>query len=151
MWSHYASEGSGFVLSFDKNHSFIQSNITDDHPRGPTPVLYSRNRPIYPNPETVVLDELFCHKPIEWAYEEEERLFHYYEPDEQIIGKDSYGENIRLTELPASVINGIYFGYNARNELIEMVQKCMKKNKIECALFKGHMHSMEYKIVFEKM
>jgi hypothetical protein len=152
MWNHYASEGQGYLLEFDSKHDFFNQKKINGLASGPRPVRYSTERPeVRPNDDDYY-EKLFCHKPLEWSYEEEERIFCNYSAEYPIEeNTDSYGQKVRLSDLPNDVIKGVFFGYNSTEKLISKISSALVKNGVVCPLYKGSICKNEYKIVFEEI
>ena len=91
---------------------------------------------------------MLCEKPLEWSYEEEERIFRTFLSKAGAIGKDDFGQDIILTSLPRETINGIYIGYRANIITIGNILYAVKKNKLRCPIFYSTMSSKEYRIQF---
>lgn len=151
MWSHYASEGRGFVVGFDEKHSFFRQRDMEGNITKPLPVVYSgKRRKIIPNEESSY-QKLLCEKALEWAYEEEERLFRTFLTKEDALGKDAYGQDIILSELPKETIKEIYLGYAMCEEHKNRIIAAILKNEIECRLSLTRICDEEYKIIFDQI
>jgi len=148
MWSHYASEGKGFVLAFDDNHTFFhQPDMHGDFTK-PIPVIYSgKRRKVAPEDENLY-QKVLCEKPLEWAYEEEERVFRSSFSNAGSVGKDEYDEDIILYDLPLETIKGIYIGYRASQDTITKIFSAIKRNCIDCPVFDSSICTDEYKVKF---
>ena len=151
MWSHYASEGKGYMISFYDDHDFFHERSASGEILGPIPVVYSKTRPVVKSNEEKIHEKLFSRKPLDWAYEEEERLFRVYRFDSDVFGVDSYGKDVRLSSLPKDVISGIYIGYNASDDTVTDLLEAVKNNKLECPVYKASLHPKEYRILFDEI
>lgn len=148
MWSHYASEGRGIVIGFDDEHSFFrQLDMNGDLTR-PIPVVYTNKRRKVIHGEDRYYEKLLCEKPLDWAYEEEERLFRTFLTKSGSIGKDQYGQDIILTALPKEAIKSIYIGYRADERTKGRVLSAIKNNGIVCAVFSSFICTEEYRVKF---
>lgn len=151
MWSHYASAGKGFVVGFDEKHSFFRQKDRKGNITKPLPVTYSgKRRKVTPKEESYY-QNLLCEKALEWAYEEEERLFRTFLTKENVLGKDAYGQDIILSELPKESIKEIYIGYAMSKEHKDRIIAAIFKNKIECRLLSARICNEEYKIIFDQI
>jgi hypothetical protein len=156
MWSHYAENGKGFVLGLDTESTFFRKHQGIEKS---IPVVYSKKRKIFDitNHNTNNLENItniFCRKPFEWAYEEEERYFRYLCTDNGDIDtkeKDVFGENIFLTRIPADTIKKIFIGYNTSEEDKEIVFEAIKINKIDCKTYQSAICEKEYKVSFSEI
>lgn len=149
MWSHYASGNTGYVLGFHDEHEFFRKKNQRGNITKPMAVIYSQKRiKISPRDENR-FQRLLCKKPLEWAYEEEERVFRYFLSKEDTIGKDEYNQDIILSELPKETIASVYIGYKASCETESEILSSLKKHTIECPVYKARLCDNEYKIIFD--
>lgn len=121
MWSHYTDEGKGFEVGVDDLHPFFHEQSASNWPTGPIPVVYSVKRSKVDQKDKRWYERLLCEKPIDWSYEEEERVFRMYLSSTGSKGKDRYGQDIILTELPKEVVRCIYIGYRADDAFTESI------------------------------
>ncbi|HSH25936.1 MAG TPA: DUF2971 domain-containing protein [Massilibacterium sp.] len=151
MWSHYASEGKGIVLGLNDEHSFFRQRDMKGDITRPIPVVYTdKRRKIAPG-EDRYYEKLLCEKPIDWAYEEEERLFRTFLTKSGSIGQDDYGQDIILCDLPKEVIKAIYIGYRADEKTKERASSAIKKNGIDCTMYGSEICRDEYRLNFSKI
>jgi len=151
MWSHYASEGKGFIIAFDENHPFFcEPNINGEITK-PIPVVYSsKRRKVLPN-DNDYYQKLLCEKPLEWAYEEEERVFRTFISKEGAICKDDYGQDVILSDLPADAIMGVYLGYRASDDTKAKILSAIKSNDIKCTIYNSKISKYNYRVVFNEV
>ncbi|MGI2146922.1 DUF2971 domain-containing protein [Shewanella frigidimarina] len=151
MWSHYADEGRGFVIGFDDNHPFFRQRDMEGKITKPLPVVYSaKRRKVIPGEESYY-QKLLCEKPLEWAYEEEERLFRTFLTKENAVGKDLCNQDIVLSELPKESIKVIFFGYQMLDAHKHKIMDAICTNKIECSILVSNICDEEYKVVFDEV
>lgn len=104
MWSHYADQYQGAVISFDADHEFF------DDPIG---VEYVTERPRIPletyTSGPIPLAEL-CNKSTEWHYEQEVRIARLLEECKTTGKLDARGFPIFTAEIPAEAIVSIALG-----------------------------------------
>jgi hypothetical protein len=151
MWSHYADEGKGIVLGFDDDHTFFHQRDMKGHISRPIPVVYSVKRKLIVPGEEKYYEKLLCEKPLEWVYEEEERLFRTFSHKSGSESKDSYGQDVVLSELPKETILSIYLGYNVSKQTEIRVFQALKSNQIKCKIYRARLCRHEYKIVFDSL
>lgn len=145
MWSHYASENKGYVIGFNKEHSFLNQQAPNGETVKPTPIIYSTKRP-----QNDMHDQnLFHNKPLEWAYEEEERLTinHYNRHGSR--EKDPFGMDVILTEIPKGAISSIYLGCNSSDDTKQKIKSYLKNHNVCVPVYKAFMSETEYKLEFE--
>ncbi len=151
MWSHYAEEGKGIVIGFDENHTFFRQRDMKGNTIQPIPVVYSVKRSQIVPGEERYYEKLLCEKPLDWAYEEEERLFRTFLSKEGAIGKDLYGQDIILSDLPKETVVFIYLGYNVSEATENRVFKALKTNQIKCRVYHSHLCRDEYRVKFNEV
>ncbi|MGP9643583.1 DUF2971 domain-containing protein [Halomonas sp. AOP30-A1-24] len=152
MWSHYAAEGRGFVIGLDESHPFFRQQDARGRITKPLPVVYTTARSTV-SPSDGRFDEKFlCEKALEWAFEEEERVFRFLKNIEaRSMGKDQYGQSIVLTHLPKEAIQSVFLGYRADTDLMNSVFQAIEKNEIECDVYRARICDNQYRIVFDQL
>ena len=149
MWAHYTDSNTGYVIEFDDKHEFFKQKDLQGNIVRPQPVIYSAKRSTINDQHHNWYQKLLCEKPLEWAYEEEERLFITYPDKSRAIGKDDYDLDIILTDLPKEAISAIYLGYNSSKKTEKRVVEASKNNHMSKPIFRASMSKSEYKIEFE--
>jgi len=150
MWSHYADSSTGYVIGLNEDHDFFrQKNHKGEIVRA-LPVTYTEKRNAVSYKHDNWYHKLLCTKPIDWAYEEEERIFLTHLNKVNAIGKDEYGMDIILSALPADAISAVYLGYKITKQTERLIIDAVKKN-INCPIYKSSMSRSEYKIEFNKI
>lgn len=150
MWAHYAEEGRGLVIGFDDSHVFFNKKDMEGNDTKPLPVTYSQKRRRVIVGEERFYEKLLCEKPIDWAYEEEERLFLFLSKD-GVIGKDVYNQDIILSELPRETIKSVFLGYRSSDLTEHRAIEAVKNNKIDCKIYRSYMCSSEYRLKFDEV
>lgn len=149
MWSHYTGSNTGYVIAFDDKHDFFKQRDIKGNIVRPMPVIYTGKRSYINEKHHNWYQKLLCEKPLDWAYEEEERLFLSHPNKNAAIGKDEYGMDIILTSLPKETISAIYLGYNSSEDTEKKVISALNQHGIEKPIYKAAMSKREYKIEFE--
>jgi hypothetical protein len=156
MWSHYSENGKGFVLGIDSNSTFFKKINGIGNP---IPVVYSEKRRVFDISEHKIqeienIPRIFSRKPLEWAYEEEERFFCLLNTENDDIDTgiiDEYGKKIILSNLSPEAIKCIYLGYNISNETKDDIIKSIKINNLKCKVFQGNICNKEYNVLFDEL
>lgn len=156
MWSHYAENGKGFVLGFDSGNSFFGKGNGVDRP---VAVTYSEKRRVFDISEHDIrnhenIPKIFSRKPLEWAYEEEERfirLFDFCDGDVDTGKMDDFGRKIILTGLPIDAIKRVFIGYRTEETTKNGIIESIKKNKIICRVYESSICDREYKVIFNEI
>jgi hypothetical protein len=148
MWSHYSASHEGYVLAFDRNHSFFSTAEA---------VRYRRIRANFNGAKILsskedVLKHVVLEKAVDWAYEEEERLFLQDTPDSAvIIGHDKWGQPIILNSIPEDSILGVYLGVKASEEFKKKIIEVLKKHATKIPLFQFSTKSTEFALESKKV
>ncbi len=124
MWSHYTSDGSGFVIGYDAaklsqlagpKGGLRKVDYQDKPARIPGPIVLS-------SPESNLL-VLLSMKSDHWSYEDEWRLI--VELSETIgIGKtDEHGQPINLLQVPNEAIVSVYYTERSPQETVSLIRQ----------------------------
>jgi len=113
MWSHYADAFRGFVIGLDDGHEFFRAMTPSGQLAKPRRVTYSSRRQILSPQDPEFQERLLCEKPLEWAYEQEERAFRYFLDDAPSVGEDFQGKPIYLVPIPPDAVSNIAIGCKA--------------------------------------
>jgi hypothetical protein len=141
MWSHYSASHEGYVLAFDRNHPFFSTAEAVRYRR----IRANFNGAKIPCSKEDILKHVVLEKAIDWAYEEEERLFLQDTPDSAInIGKDKWGQPIILNSIPEDCILGVYLGVKASEEFKKQIIEVLKKHATQIPLFQFSTKSTEF-------
>ena len=132
MWSHYSASHEGYVLAFDRNHSFFSTAEAVRYRR----IRANFNGAKIPFSKEDILKHVVLEKAIDWAYEEEERLFLQDTPDSAVnIGSDKWGQPIILNSIPEDCILGVYLGVKASEEFKKQIIEVLKSIKFKYRSF----------------
>jgi hypothetical protein len=139
----------GFCIGFDPAHEYFE-NIKC--------VRYRRQRTSFNGAPIgrVATNELMKHihleKPVDWSYEEEERLFLEDAPnDARVVGKDEYGQDIVLNKLSSDSINSIYLGLRVSDEFKYRVVGTAIEKGLKVDIYEAERNINEFSIVFVKI
>ncbi|EKO3899126.1 hypothetical protein P0F33_003229 [Vibrio metschnikovii] len=140
---------SGYVIEFDESNDFFHRPNLLGESTDPQSVKYSEIRQI-PNVSKCGGLDLLCHKPMEWAYEQEERMFiSNMHSDFKLDEKDSFGNDIYLYPIPKDAIKALYFGFRMKETLKSKLADYVKQNDMKCKMYNSIVTASEYKIAFE--
>jgi hypothetical protein len=141
MWSHYSASHEGYILAFDRNHSFFSTAEAVRYRR----IRANFNGAKIPCSKEDILKHVVLEKAIDWAYEEEERLFLQETPDSAVnIGNDKWGQPIILNSIPEDCILGVYLGVKASEEFKKQIIEVLKKHATQIPLFQFFTKSTEF-------
>jgi len=147
MWSHYAESHKGFCIGFKRNNTYfskaesVRYRRYRSHLNGMSIDLFPKD----PNLKGISLE-----KAIDWAYEEEERLFLCdVEKDLLNVGVDEWGQPITLNTYPHSSIAAIYLGMRASDDLKIQVKEALKRNSLDIPIYKAKKCIDQFALEFE--
>lgn len=128
MWSHYADQYQGAVITFDADHEFFTGQIS---------VEYVEERPkkhidSYKS-EPVPLAEL-CAKSVEWAYEQEVRVVRALRDCEKTEHFDARGFPVFTVDVPQEAIVTVALGERTPGAQQREVYQLLKNTQIGLTL-----------------
>lgn len=125
MWTHYATDGSGYAIEFDESNWFFHRLPSDARDFGEiTPVKYT-DQPIEIEIEPDQLKipyELLFTKEKYWSNEREHRIIRELYKADQI----DFERNIHLYKVPYEAISAIIIGYAATDDLENKIQQSIR-------------------------
>lgn len=158
MWSHYADSGQGFVIEFNTEHEFFNKRNSIGLSTTPIVVKYSDRCPILKRGSACSTIDVLGVKPIQWSYEQEERITINFSGLKPSIDKktnkpatDNWGNKIYLIDIPQSVISAIYFGPRMTEESKKNALSLIRENKINCKLHESRISKGQYRIEFNEI
>jgi len=118
MWSHYASNHSGFVIEIDTNNQWFQNN-------------FIVKKVVYKNERTKVTFKDILNKQYDFIYEKSKDWI--YENEYRIVMplfgcKDN--NNIYTMEFPTNLITNIICGYRMEDKYIEKIKEYLNDDVI---------------------
>lgn len=149
MWSHYAASHKGFCVGFKKNNPYFINALSVRYRR----LRSSLNGANYDiGAASEITKHVALEKAIDWAYEEEERLFLDKNHTKSFeIGRDPWGRRITLTPYPAHSIGVIYIGLRAEESLIEELITATRKHNLHIDIFKASRNWNEFSLAFKSI
>ncbi len=123
MWSHYTENYKGFVLGLDDTNEFFYQKCPSGISTMPQDVRYTSQRSqvkIKPR-DLDYYRKTLCEKPIDWAYEEEVRIFKFFTNKSKSFGKDEWGLPVFLVNFPPELVKEIYIGFNMSAKNLEQI------------------------------
>lgn len=126
MWSHYAESHRGMLLEFDERHPCFSRSLRDSTFQGRLiPVTYSDARPVIEDETAIAYQEVLSTKALEWAYEQEVRLFWPISRADGVAGNDRDGHPVHRYSVPTDALRSVTFGCRVRSAtLAEGVSIC---------------------------
>ncbi|WP_432745900.1 DUF2971 domain-containing protein [Methylobacter sp. G7] len=152
MWSHYADNHKGFVIGFDESHEFFYRKDHRGANTSPNKVSYTTQRSVTHQSDYDSYEKILCEKSINWAYEEEVRIFRSFKKDTRICsGNDEAGYPIYLFELPKECIKSVYIGANAQPDLKNEILSSIKYHDLCADIYEIVMSKTCYEIEYQKV
>lgn len=147
MWAHYCNSHRGYVLGLDDTHPwFYQQNGLGESTR-PHNVIYTSRRIAVQEDAEDLYDRLLCYKSLEWAYEQEVRIFRTFGAhDEPSVDNDI--NKVHLFDIPKECIKEIYIGANADSSLFNAVFEAIFRKKLDVKIFVAYVDDERYALNF---
>jgi hypothetical protein len=147
MWAHYGSSHKGFVLGLDDSHDWFRETNWLGKVTKPHNVIYtSRRAPIKVGTEDFY-DRLLCYKSVEWAYEEEVRIFRTFGSSMGAC-ELNYPEQVHLFDVPKDCIKEVFIGAHASPELREKLLAGIGKNGLHVDIYEAYINKDRYEVNF---
>jgi hypothetical protein len=151
LWAHYASDNAGYVLGFDETRMFSQQTDLCGNIVTPFNVLYSDTIQYFEYGTDNWREKLLCQKPIEWAYEQEERFFLSGMDLAKYTNKDIFGFRIVLYDFAPESVEKVFIGCKATQDTKNKIFDAIKKNKLNCSVYEAKPSKFEYKLEFKEI
>jgi hypothetical protein len=148
MWAHYASDNTGYVIGFDEINLFSNQYNIEGNFVHPYKVMYSDNIQFVKFKESNWKNKLLCQKPIEWAYEQEERFFLSGMNLAKSKYEDNFGAKIVLYDFNPNSVLKIFIGCKASSDTREKIINAVKKHSLTCVVYEAIISKTEYKLNF---
>lgn len=140
MWSHYASDHTGFVIGFNSRHDFFKN--VDSVEYSSSRMNYDEIRDSSRLKRSLLYRNVF-RKSIDWSYEREWRIFKTWIHKSESIDPEIVG----LVNCPLEMIKAIYLGAMAPESLCEKAKNfCLANPEVE--IYKARLHQNKYALEF---
>jgi hypothetical protein len=147
MWAHYCDSHRGFVLGLDETHGWFRGLNQFGKYTQPLNVIYTSKRPTFKTGTDDFHERLQCHKSIDWAYEEEVRIFRAFGDTKEQI--DSHNPmKLHLFDLPRDCIKEVFIGANAGKELREKILQAVNKHRLSAKIYEAFNDDERFEINF---
>lgn len=135
MWSHYGDHGKGFCLEFSTSNEMFQKirkvRYQDKIPEIDIVAMFCDED------YDTIINNLYCTKATDWAYEQEWRVIH------SEVGTE-YG-------YPSSVLTGVYFGPDMQDAAIEIIILILGEHNEDVKLWKGSRSKVSFSVEFQQI
>jgi hypothetical protein len=147
MWSFYSDGGRGVVIEFDPSQAWFNNKAADnDSFRHLRQVRYAAER----KPKYLLAtkdDDLLYTKTLEWEFEKEWRIIRNFSDAKENVGKDKYGRDVLLFDIPPSAIQAVIFGYRTTSENENTLRDIVSANAdLNHIVFKRAVRNVDGKI-----
>lgn len=151
MWTHYADSHKGFVIGLDESHEFFYQRTYQGIKSAPNKISYTTQRSITHGSDPDFYAKLLCEKPIDWAYEEEVRIFRHITAEHaKNCSTDSAGYPVCLFKLPKECIKSIYIGAHAQPGLKESILGFKKLHDLCADIYETRISKNRYELECQK-
>lgn len=150
MWAHYADSHRGYVLGLDETHPFFNKPDGYGNPTKPRNVIYTSKRMEVKAGSPEFYEQLLCYKSLEWAYEQEVRVFSTFGPNYADFEKTTPNQ-VHLFVLPRECIKEIYIGANASPRTRAKILDTIDKRKLQVTLFEAYVAEDRYALNFREV
>lgn len=149
MWSHYGASHSGFCIAFRRDHKYFDKAESVRYRRLRFNFNGARDDALKASPagKSIALE-----KAVDWAYEEEERLFLNDVPLDAInAGADAWGREILLNKFPLDSVVAVYLGLRASPSLVEKLAQVVLESSLRIKLYMARKSTTQYGLVFKRL
>lgn len=150
MWAHYADSHRGFVLGLDETHPFFNKLDGHGNPTRPRNVIYTSKRMVVEAGSPDFYEQLLCYKSLEWAYEQEVRVFSTFGRNYLDFEKNA-ADQVHLFVLPRECIKEIYIGANASARTRASILDLVDRRKLRVKLFEAYVAEDRYALNFSEV
>jgi hypothetical protein len=150
MWSHYADSHKGLVLGLDESHEFFSMPDGNGRPTRPHNVVYTSRRQTVQVASEDFYERLLCYKSLEWAYEQEVRIFRTFGRNQSDFAKNTK-ISIYLFDIPTDCIKEIYLGANTGDDLAKRIIRAAEWHNLNVNIFRGGISNDRYAVTFDEI
>lgn len=147
MWAHYGDSHRGFVLGLDDTHPWFYEQNGFGQITKPHNVIYTSRRPTIIGDSQDFYERLLCYKSLEWAYEQEVRIFRTFGSTPERFDRNNL-DDIHLFDIPKECIKEIFLGANACNGLADKVFDCAFRNQLDVKIYVAYVDEERYALNF---
>ena len=126
MWAHYGEGHKGMLLEFNEHHSCFRRQSGKSKFQGRLmPVTYDDSRPQVSAWRSEAFGRSLSTKALEWAYEQEVRLFWQLAEADKTVGNDAHGRPIHLYATPAAALVSVTLGARVTSHYVATVRESL--------------------------
>lgn len=147
MWAHYGDSHKGYVIGLDDSHPWFHEKNGLGQSTKPHNVIYtSRRTPIKAGSDDFY-DRLLCYKSLEWAYEQEVRIFRTFGSTQEQFDKNDV-DALHLFDVPKECIKEIFVGANANSTLVDKIFHAVWRRQLDVQIFVAYVDDEKYALNF---
>jgi hypothetical protein len=150
MWAHYSDSHRGYAIGVDEKHPFFSRKDNTGEPTKIQNVIYTSRRVLVDPRSPDFAQRMLCYKSLEWAYEEEVRVFTTFSRDFSDFEKHKV-DQIHLFALPRDCIKEIYIGANASPETRAAILATVDRRKLDVKVFEAYVADDRYALNFREV
>jgi len=150
MWAHYGNSHKGYALGLDENHAFFKAPDMLERPTAPKSVIYTTQRIHVDANRDDYREMLLCTKSLEWAYEEEVRVFRTFGKQFSDFEKNTKGQ-VHLFSIPHDCIREVYIGANCGAGTRKRILNAIDRHKLNVRIFTAHLLLDKYALGFTEI
>jgi hypothetical protein len=150
MWAHYGDSHKGYVLGLDENHEFFKARDMVGRPTSPKNVIYTTQRVHIDADRDDYREMLLCTKSLEWAYEEEVRVFRTFGKHFSDFEKNTKGQ-VHLFSIPHDCIREVYIGANCHASTRAAILAAIDQHKLNVKVYMAHLLFDKYALGFTEI
>lgn len=149
MWAHYGDSHRGYLLGLDETHPFFHRPNGYGQPTDPRNVIYTSRRTVV-SARGRDFHDMLCYKSLEWAYEEEVRVFVLFKQNGPNF-EHNRPDEIHLFDLPKECVKEIYIGANASAGTRKKILDAVDRKKIKVRVFEAYVALDRYALEFREL
>lgn len=145
MWAHYAMDYKGFVIAFDSEHAYFNSqrNGNDEFGYLRKVKYYDNASKLSKNMLELSMDDVFLTKNIEWSHEKEWRILTPLQNADKII--ETIMPSVFLFKFPPEALRQVIVGKDMDKENVAKILHIIKSRK-----YMRHIEIKKAKLNIEK-
>lgn len=149
MWAHYGDSHKGYVLGLDDSHPwFYEANGLRESTKPHNVVYTSRRTPIKAGSEDFY-ERLLCYKSLEWAYEQEVRIFRTFGATQDRFNQNKL-DDVHLFDIPKECIKEIFIGANAisNSDFVNKIFHEVWRSQLDAKIYVAYVDDEKYALNF---
>jgi len=149
MWAHYGESHKGYVLGLDDSHPWFYERNGLGEATKPHNVIYTSRRSAIKAGSEDFYDGLLCFKSLEWAYEEEVRIFRTFGANQERFDQNNLND-VHLFNIPKECIKEIFIGANAISDsnFVDKIFHEVWRSQLDVKIYVAYVDEEKYALNF---